>query len=340
MTAVIPLGTFERVALRDAWPTEDGNFTPWLAQSGTISLLGEALDMELEVEAVERWVGAFKADILARAVDSEIDHRVVIENQFGRTNHTHLGQILTYLAGIEEAKTVVWIAETIQADHRAAIDWLNANTSEGFSFFAIEIELWRIGNSPPAPRFNVIASPNDWTKTTRSASSKVGEQVLADRHHVRIAYWGSFAEFLKARGSSFRIRRANKDHWFSFGIGKAGFHINATISTEKQRLGVELYIPHDVEKTGFRALLAQKDQIEKEIGETLEWQELPGRKASRIAVYRLGVDPSDEAQFPGLHAWMLEQMDRFKAAFAARVRVIDLSSTGADDLEQPDDPAE
>jgi hypothetical protein len=166
MTAIIPLGTFVQVLLREAWPTEDGNFTPWLAAPANIALLGKALNMELEVEAVERLVGPFRADILARVIDDPTDtgHRVIIENQFGRTNHLHLGQILTYLAGIEHAKTVVWIAETIQADHRAAIDWLNANTTEDFSFFAIEIELWRIGNSPPAPRFNVIASPNDWPK--------------------------------------------------------------------------------------------------------------------------------------------------------------------------------
>src|SRR4029077_8177110 len=116
----IPLGSFDRVTLTEAWPTEDGNFTPWLAEPGNIKLLGEALDMELEVDAVEYLFGQFRADILARAAD-ETDHRVVIENQFGRTNHGHLGQILTYVAGIEGAKTVVWIAEKIQADHRAAI---------------------------------------------------------------------------------------------------------------------------------------------------------------------------------------------------------------------------
>ena len=116
MTAIIPLGTFERVSLVEAWPTEDGNFTPWLAEPNAIALLGNVLDMELEVEAVEYRVGSFRADILARA---ETDHRVIIENQFGRTNHGHLGQVLTYLAGIEGAKTIVWIAETIQSDHRA-----------------------------------------------------------------------------------------------------------------------------------------------------------------------------------------------------------------------------
>jgi hypothetical protein len=167
MSAIIPLGTFERVALKDAWPTENGNFTPWLAEKASIAILGEALNMELEVEATERRVGSFFADILARSVDED-EHRVIIENQFGRTDHGHLGQILTYLAGIEDCKTVVWIAETIQSDHRAAIDWLNENTGDEISFFAVEIELWRIGKSEPAPRFNVVASPNDWTRNTRT----------------------------------------------------------------------------------------------------------------------------------------------------------------------------
>lgn len=337
MTAIIPLGTFERVPLKEAWPSEDGNFTPWLAQAETISLLGDALNLELEVEAVEHWVGSFRADILARAID-ETDHRVIIENQFGRTNHGHLGQILTYLAGIEGAKTVVWIAETIQADHRAAIDWLNANTTEEFSFFAIEIELWRIGSSPPAPRFNVIASPNDWTKTARTAARQVGETALAERHHIRLAYWASFSEYLKEKGSTFRIRRPNKDHWFSFGIGKAGFHINATISTDKERVGVELYAPKDIEKTAFHALYAQKATIEKEFGEPLEWQELPGKKATRIAIYKHGVDPSDEKQIAELHTWMLAKMDRFRMVFATRIKSLSLTPSAV--TQEGDEPPE
>jgi hypothetical protein len=337
MIAVIPLGTFNQVVLTEAWPHEDENFTPWLAQPENIELLGKALNMELEVEAVEHWVGSFRADILARAVD-ETDHRVIIENQFGRTNHVHLGQILTYIAGIENAKTVVWIAETIQPDHRAAVDWLNTNTTEEFSFFAIEIELWRIGNSSPAPRFNVIASPNDWTRTTRTAARQVGEGALADRHRIRLAYWASFADFLKEKGSTFRIKRPNKDHWFWFAIGRAGFGISDTISTDKQRVGVELYASNDVDKSAFRALLAQKDIIEKEFGEPLEWQELPGKKASRIALFKNGVDPSDEKQYSELHAWMLAKMDRFKSVFAGRVKSLSLPSTAT--TEESEEPPE
>lgn len=338
MTAIIPLGVFERVPLRDAWPTEDGNFTPWLAEPKTIALLGDSLNIELEVEAVEHWVGAFRADILARAID-EADHRVIIENQFGQTNHQHLGQILTYLAGIEGAKTVVWIAETIQADHRAAIDWLNTNTTEEFSFFAIEIELWRIGNSPPAPRFNIVASPNDWTRSTRTATRQVGEGELAERHRIRLAYWASFAEYLKEHGSSFRIRGPNKSSAFSVGIGRPGFVVAATITFEKERVGVELYIINDVGKAAFHALYAQREAVEKELGEAPDWQELPGKKATRIVSYKYGVDPSDKAQYEELHAWMLTKMDRFRQVFSPRVKSLNLGlAEDAGDDEEP--PAE
>jgi hypothetical protein len=337
LSAIIHLGSFERVTVTQAWPTEDRNFTPWLAEAANIKLLGEVLDLELEVEAVEHWVGPFRADILARAAD-ESEHRVVIENQFGRTNHGHLGQILTYLAGIEGAKSVVWIAETIQPDHRAAIDWLNNNTTAEFSFFAVEIELWRIGSSPPAPRFNVIASPNDWTKSTRSATRQTIDGEVAERYQVRLSYWASFAEYLKARGSSFRIKRPNKDHWFEFPIGRAGFVISATISSDKQRVGVELYFfnNNDPGKIAFRKLRDDKEAIEKEFGEPLDWQELPGKKGSRIALYLYPVDPADENQREKLHDWMLHKMDRFRVVFAARVKALVLAPVEVEDDAEPE----
>ncbi len=322
MTAVIPLGAFERVPLREAWPTEDGNFTPWLAQDDTMKLL------------------AFRADILARVADdaSELDHRVIIENQFGRTNHGHLGQILTYLAGIEHARTVVWIAETIQEDHRAAVDWLNANTTEDFSFFAIEIELWRIGNSPPAPRFNIIASPNDWTKTARKASVQVGETGLVERHRFHIGYWASFAEYLKQKRSTFRIQQSKRGNVVGFAIGRAGARIVAIISTEQRRIGVALYLNRDSDKAAFRALHAQKEAIEKEIGEGLDWQELPGQKRSRINLYKDQENPADESNREQQYAWLLARMERFRAAFVPRLRLLQLhAESGSGEIEDLSD---
>jgi len=333
MSAIIPLGKFERVPLNSAWPTEDGNFTPWLAEPGVIGLLGEALGLELEVEAVEHWVGSFRADILARAT-GEPDHRVLIENQFGSTDHKHLGQILTYLAGIERAKTIVWIAETIQPDHRAAIDWLNTYTDDDFSFFAIEIELWRIDNSPPAPRFNVIASPNDWSRATRRGSRNVAEGGLAEQDRLRLAYWTSFAAFLSERKSTFRIRTPKDDYWVGFPIGRANFNLSAAISAPKRSLLVDLYIQKDPEKIAFRQLFAEKMQIENEFGGSLEWIERPMSNSSVIRAIKDNVDFHDESQFPAMHEWMSDKLGRFQLVFAKRVKALNLGPAPEEPFEQ------
>jgi hypothetical protein len=122
----------------------------------------------------------------------------------------------------------------------------------------------------------------------------------------------------------YRTVRANKDHWFEFPIGRSGFVISVTISTDKQRVGVELYIANDPLKRAIKALAAQKDAIVGEFGEQLEWQELPGKKASRIAIFRRDTDPSDEAARDEQHAWMLSKMERFRDVFAHRVKALKL----------------
>ena len=143
MTAIIELSKLKKVELREVWPTEDKNFTPWLAEEENLSLLGETLGLELELEAQEINVGDFRADILCK---NEDDSWVVIENQFEKTDHDHLGKILTYAAGLD-ARTVVWIAEEFREEHRAALDRLNETTDERFHYFGIEIKAWKIGDS-------------------------------------------------------------------------------------------------------------------------------------------------------------------------------------------------
>ena len=154
------LGRLERVDLRKIWPDEAQDFTPWLAKKENLALLDETLGLELELEETEQSVGAFSADIVCR--DAASESLVLIENQIEPTNHTHLGQTLTYAAGLD-AVTIIWIASKFRDEHRAMLDWLNEKTEAQLSFFALEIELWRIGNSAPAPKFNIVARPNDWT---------------------------------------------------------------------------------------------------------------------------------------------------------------------------------
>ena len=162
------LSRLERIDLREAWRSEPADFTPWLAQEENLALLGTTLGIALEPEATEKSVGPFSADILCR-VPGE-DHWVLIENQLETTDHTHLGQIITYAAGLD-ALTVIWVAAGFVDEHRAALDWLNENTAEGLNFFGVEVELWRIGDSPLAPRFNVVSKPNAWTKRVRAETA-------------------------------------------------------------------------------------------------------------------------------------------------------------------------
>ena len=322
---VLPkLGRLQTLKATEVWGNEPQVFTPWLSQN--LNLLAEALQIdELELKGTEVPAGDFRLDILAEDTEGT---PVIIENQFGATDHRHLGQLISYAASQGSKMTVVWVAERFKDDHRAAIDWLNANTLEGFDFFAVEIEALKIGDSDPAPFFNVVAKPNNWAKSVGAVSRQSTTGELASRHRTRLAYWASFGEYLRKHDASFVIRRPNKDHWFEFPIGRAGVVITATISaTRFHRIGVELYLHRDAMKMGIGQLAADKAAIESEFGEPLDWQELPNKKASRIAVFRYDVDPSDPASYENLHAWMLDRMKRFRKVFAMRVKALTLDTT-------------
>lgn len=324
------LGTLTTISATEVWGHEAHGFTPWLAEN--LNLLSDALQIdELELQGTELSTGDFRLDILA---EDSIGNPVIIENQFGATDHKHLGQLIAYIASRAKPTTTIWVAERFKDDHRAAVDWLNANTGEDFSFFGVEIEALRIGDSDPAPFFNVVAKPNSWTKGAgRSSSAVSGDE--PQRHHNRRAFWAAFGEYLKTNDPRFAIRTPGREHWHSFGLGRSGFGINALITPQKSRIGVELYIQSDPEKIGFRQLMAQREQIEMEMRSQLEWHELLGKKGSRIVAYLAGVNAFDEAQWPEIQEWLLSMMKKFKTAFTSRVKALDMAASEAeiDDAE-------
>ena len=161
------------------------NLRPGL-RGPNIALLGEALGISLELEAQERAVGPFRADILCK--DVETDRWVLIENQLERTDHSHLGQLLTYASGLE-AVTIVWIAARFSEEHRATLDWLNKITDERFRFFGLEVELWRIGSSPAAPKFNIVSKPNDWSQSVAHAARAIDDAELSETRIKQRQYW-------------------------------------------------------------------------------------------------------------------------------------------------------
>ncbi|MDF0603314.1 hypothetical protein P1J78_21510 [Psychromarinibacter sp. C21-152] len=183
----IKFGRLEDLPLREAWKHEALQFTPWLAEN--IEHLSEVIGIPLELTGTEVAVESFTADILAR--NPMDDSVVLIENQLETTDHTHLGQIMTYLAGLE-AHTVVWIAPAFREPHLSAIRWLNEHTADGFSFFAIKTRVVRIGDSPFAPIFEVVEKPNDWDRRLTRKSREVKQD--SDLGERREAFWSAYLE--------------------------------------------------------------------------------------------------------------------------------------------------
>jgi len=312
------LGRLERVDLRQIWATEDRDFTPWLAREEHLELLAETIGMELELEAQEKDVGPFRADILCKSMDD--DSWVLIENQIERTDHRHLGQLLTYAAGLQ-AVTIVWVASKFTEEHRAALDWLNKITDDNFRFFGLEVELWRIDDSPAAPKFNIISQPNNWSKSISQAAQRISQEGVTETKELQYRYWEQLVNFLQDNNSKLRPQNPRPRHWQIFSIGRSGTYISATINTrEKKRIGVELYMPHpEHSKTFFHLLMRDKDTIEQEMGTVLEWQELPEKTASRIALYK-SADATDESAWPSQHQWFKETIERFDRVFRQRVK--------------------
>ena len=255
-------------------------------------------------------VGPFKADILAKRTDTTDDHWVLIENQLERTDHRHLGQLLTYAAGLEAA-TIVWVAESFCEEHRAALDWLNDITSDKFEFFGLEIELWQIGDSPPAPMFNVAAQPNEWARDIKQSASASGPSDLKLQQQ---RYWQGVRALLLEKKSKVRPQKAHPQHWADYAVGRSGTWMSATVNSPKKYVSVEFNLRGPPEKVWYEQLEVKKAQIDAHIP-GLSWQRLDGRKQSRLALYLEGADPADEAAWPAQHAWIVENLERLLAVF-------------------------
>ena len=301
------LSKMERVSLREAWKHEAGDFTPWLAEEENLNSLVDALGLgELELVATEHPVGDFKLDILC----NDGDGPVIIENQLEKTNHSHLGQIIAYAAGIG-AKKVIWIAESFRPEHSSALQFLNDNTTEELAFFAVEVELWRIGDSPLAPKFEVVVKPNDWVKSGRELAKAASS--ASSTKQLQLKFWLALAEKLKSSSTGIRPQKARPQHWLNISIGRAGAKLSITANTREKRLGVELYFSGVEAKQNFTNLLPHKIALETNLGFELDWQELPDAQACRVATWYPNASLEDESRWPEYLDWLAKRivsMDR------------------------------
>jgi hypothetical protein len=304
-------GNLTRLNLRDIWSKEAADFTPWLADN--ISALGEALDMDLELESREANVGDFSLDLLAKDLGS--GGSVVIENQLTPTDHDHLGKLLTYAAGFD-ASTVVWVAETIREEHRQAIDWLNQRTDTKTQFFGVVVEVLRIDDSKPAYNFKPVAFPNEWQKRKKRETLQIGPKGEAYRE-----FFQALIDDLQENHQFTGARVGQPQNWFAFSTGFGGISFCASFA-QGGRVRVEVYIDKgDSEKNKalFDALKKQQEPLETEFGNELVWERLDDKRASRIAVYREGNIESTEDELREIHSWIVDNLLTFKKVLAPRI---------------------
>lgn len=295
------IGRFTKVPLREIWKHEALDFTNWLALDENLELLADTLGLTLVSAQTEVSVGNFSVDILA---EDDNGDKIIIENQLEPTNHDHLGKLITYASGLG-AETIVWVVSQAREEHAQAITWLNEKTNEDANFFLIEIEAWRIDDSSPAPRFNVIAKPNEWAKTVKQSRS--GTNTISDLKLKQQEFFNKLREAGTEKSKYVKSWQTPRpQHWYNIRIGSSRAKLAALINSRDSYVGVELYVHEDKEL--FANLMMQKDQIESKLGFQLDWRELPDKKASRALIKRKG-DFEDEDFQSVLIEWMLETID-------------------------------
>ncbi len=310
------MGRLKRVPLREAWRHEAGEFTPWLAQEENLEALREELGLaDLSLVATEHPVGDFKLDILC----SDGEDPVIIENQLDKTDHGHLGQLLAYAAGVG-ARKVVWIAESFRPEHLSALQFLNENTAEGLAFFGVEVQLWQIGDSPLAPKFEVVARPNDWTKSGREQARAAASASPTKQLQLRL--WTALVEHLAKHAPHLRPQKPRPQMWLTFSLGRSRFELTAIANSRAARLGAEVYIDGEDAKRHFQNLVAQKEEIEAKLGYQLDWQELPEARAVRIAVWRPDSPVEAEDRWLEYLDWFARTLSEMDAVFRPIVQAL------------------
>jgi hypothetical protein len=306
------LGKLEEIKdLRNVWPHEAIDFTPWLAKEENIAILADAVGLDITVDEEESPVGDFSVDIFA--TETGTDRKIIIENQLEDTNHDHLGKLITYASG-KSADIVIWVVKRAREEHKAAIEWLNNHTDDRIGFFLCEIKLYRIGASDPAVKFEVVEKPNDWTKEVKKVSNN-----LSETQQARLEYWTAFNDYAfknAAFAKEFKKRKAGIDHWTSYSIGSSACGMSILRLQTEGHVAVELYINND--KSLFHKFYGQKADIESEVGLVLDWRELPNKKASRILADK-PVDLTNQAEWSEQFDWLMDTMIKMKKAFKKRL---------------------
>jgi len=307
----IQIEKINKVSLRELWKKEDKDFTRWLEEN--IDFLNEVLGIEITIQSREEKVGPFKVDLYG---EDSLGNRVIIENQLEKTDHIHLGQIITYLTNLE-ANTAIWIAKYPTEEHSKAIEWLNEVTPDDISFYLVRIEAIRIGdNSPAAPLFTIIKAPSRMVKQIGAEKKE-----HAQRHIVRNEFWTQFLREMNKRNSLCANLNPSNDAWIGSSVGMAGVNINFVVTKKYAR--TELYINRgskEENKKFFDLLYQLKDEIEKEFGSGLVWEKMEDNVTCRVKNQLDNVNVFDDKDWPRMNEFLIDSAERMHRAFKESIK--------------------
>jgi len=308
----MPIEKITKLPLREIWRSEAKDFTTWLGEN--IDSLCEILDVNFSITDREKSVGLFSSDLVA---EDESGTVVIIENQLEKTDHDHLGKMVTYLSNLENAKTAIWISSNPREEHRKAIEWLNEFTPDDVCFYMIKVEAIKIGNSSAAPLFSVIAEPTEIAKQVGNEKKE-----LAEIQHLRKEFWAQLLENAAKKTRMLSNISPGIYHWLGTGAGKAGVNYNMAITNHASQ--VEVYIDRgknfpSLNKERFDQLFKHKKEIEKSTGRSLIWERLDKKRASRISV-KFDKGLKDSESWDNIQDKMIETIINFKSAFDPYIR--------------------
>ncbi len=327
MAGLPQLSRLQQLPLRTVWAHEAAVFTPWLAQPENLQLLAEALGFpELEVVQIEQSVSEFSCDIVVR---SPINGAIIaIENQIEPSDHKHLGQVLTYVAGTE-ASAVVWVAERFTDGHRVALEWLNRKTSDDVSFFGVQLEAWQIGDSSPAPRFSVIIRPNEWQRETKARVQR-SEAQAADAGYT--AYWSAFDPVATAHGVHRTGKVPANTNYYHQVEGLQDVCAVGTVAASSGAVGayVGAYRPDATEIASRMA--GEMEAISRELGQDVKLS-VQRDRVIHFVVERLKADFADQGDWARQHEYMARNMAALLRSLEPR-----FSALGMEQLLSPTTP--
>jgi Domain of unknown function (DUF4268) len=356
------LGRLEKIDLSHYWQTDESDFTRWLTQEENIKLLGDAIQMELEVVLDATQVEDLQSDLLCR--DLATDGWVLIGNQLKPADESHLGRLLTYGADIN-ASAIVWIASEFLPEHRTTLNWLNQIT-QTVQFFGLEIELWRIGDAAMAAKFNLVTplkgqllptqelpdpavsalqldvqtiSQEDFVDDTvqvelveeelvetELVEAEPVEEPLSDIQQQNLDFWSSLCDALEQRGSIIKPSSPEIGDRLSFTIGRAGFRLYAAIDRAIASLKVGLHLFDEDAQAHFGLLLERQDLVEAEMETSLIWDNLTDKPNCSIYKTLIEVDLDKQEHWPKYIHWLCEGLEQLHETFSERVKILNATS--------------